>query len=196
MPNRIGDKPQTFDRLFERMDRDGDGSVSKNEVKKHLKNAGVKAGPFGVVHSKASEAFIDNLDKDKNEAVSWNEFQGVAKDLMPAHIKNADGRIDPELANSAYKELDANQDGSVSKDELRTATYNQLPENQSYRSRIAEVAAKLGIDALDTDRNGAIERPEFDEAVQHASDLANGSGSPIDDSIEPVISSRDASDFD
>ena len=200
MPNRIGNKPQTFDRLFERMDRDGDGSVSKNEVKKHLKDAGVKAGPFGMVHSKASEAFIDNLDKDKNEAVSWSEFQGVAKDLMPAHIKNTDGRIDPELANSAFKELDANQDGSVSKDELRTATYNQLPENQSYRSRIAEVAAKLGIDALDTDRDGAIERSEFDEAVQHASDLANGSGVPsgssIDDSGEPVISSRHASDSD
>ena len=180
MPNRIGDKPRTFDRLFERMDRDKNGTVSQGEVKKHLKDAGVKAGPFGMVHSKASEAFIDNLDKNKSEGVSWNEFRGVAKDLMPADIKDAQGRIDPRLADAAFTELDANKDGSVSKDELKTATLNQLPESQSYRSRIAEVAAKLGMDALDTDRDGAIERPEFDEAVQHASDLANMPDAPED----------------
>jgi Ca2+-binding EF-hand superfamily protein len=193
MSNRIGNKPQTFNRLFERMDRDSDGAVTKSEVKAHLKDAGVKAGPFGMVHSKASEAFIDNLDKNNSERVSWNEFKGVAKDLMPADIKNAEGRIDPQLADAAFTELDANKDGSVSKDELKTATLNQLPESQSYRSRIAEVAAKLGMDALDTDRDGAIERPEFDEAVQHASDLANMPDTPEDPTIdkpeEPVRAS-------
>ena len=200
MSNRIGNKPQTFNRLFERMDRDSDGTVTKSEVKSHLKDAGVKAGPFGMVHSKASEAFIDNLDKNNSERVSWNEFKGVAKDLMPADIKNAEGRIDPELADSAFTELDANKDGSVSKDELQAATYNQLPESTSYRSRIAEVAAKLGMDALDTDRDGAIERPEFDEAVQHASDLANMPDTPedptIDKPVEPVRASWNVDDFD
>ena len=200
MPNRIGDKPQTFARLFERMDRDNDGTVSKSEVKKHLKEAGVKPGPFGMVHSKASEAFIDNLDKNNSERVSWNEFKGVAKDLMPSEIKNVEGRIDPQLADAAFTELDANKDGAVSKSELTEATYKQLPENQSYRSRIAEVAAKLGMDALDTDRDGAIERLEFDEAVQHASDLANMPEVPEDPTIDKPAEVRrpslDPSDFD
>ena len=172
MPNRIGNKPQTFDRLFDRMDGNSDGEVSKKEVKKHLKDTKVPKGMFGVIHSKASDGFIDNLDKDGSGSVNWNEFKGVAKDMLPADIKDVDGRIDPALADQTFSDLDANKDGAVSGKELETGTYDRLPEGQAFRGTLAEVAAKLGMDALDTDRNGGIAREEFDEAVQHASALA------------------------
>jgi hypothetical protein len=172
MPNGIGNKPQTFDRLFERMDRNADGEVSKKEVKKHLKDAKVPKGLFGVIHSKASDGFIDNLDQDGNGSVNWNEFKGVAKDMLPADIKDIDGRIDPALADQTFGDLDTDQDGGVSSKELEVGTFDRLPEGQAFRGALAEVAAKLAMDALDTDGDGAIRRDEFDEAVEHASALA------------------------
>ena len=171
MPNRVGNKPQTFDRLFDRMDRNQDEAISKGEVKSHLKDAGVKAGLFGIVHDKASSAFIDNLDTSKDGKVTWDEFSGVAKDVMPGDVQDAQGRIDPQLADAAFTELDANKDGAVSARELERGTLNRLPEDTSFRSTIAEVAAKLGMDALDTDRNGGIERAEYDQAVADAGEL-------------------------
>ena len=55
---------------------------------------------FGIVHDKASSAFIDNLDTSKDGKVTWNEFSGVAKDVMPGDVQDAQGRIDPQLADA------------------------------------------------------------------------------------------------
>ena len=177
MPNRIGDGPKTFERLFDRMDRNDDGGVSRKEVGKHLKAAKVPGGLFGVVHNKAEKKFMDNLDSDKNGAVTWSEFKGVVGDLLPASIKNEKGEIDRHLADSTFTDFDRNKDGGISESELKSGTYDLLPEDTSFRGTMAEVAAKLGMDALDADRNGSVGRDEFDDAVIEASLL----GKPSED---------------
>jgi hypothetical protein len=64
------------------MERNDDGGVSLKEVGKHLKAAKVPGGLFGVVHDKAENKFMDNLDSAKNGAVTWSEFKAA---LTPVH---------------------------------------------------------------------------------------------------------------
>ena len=171
MPNRIDAKPKTFERLFERMDRNKDGQVSRPEVGKHLKEADVPGGLFGVVHDKAKDGFMDKLDTDQSGGVTWGEFKGVAADLLPASIKDDAGRIDAARVDETFRSFDANSDGGISEKELKDGTHARLPEGTSFRGTLAEVAAKLGMDALDADSDGRVSRQEFENASAHASEL-------------------------
>ena len=150
------------------MDRNQDEAISKGEVKSHLKDAGVKAGLFGIVHDKASSAFIDNLDTSKDGKVTWNEFSGVAKDVMPGDVQDAQGRID-WLADAALPSSTRTKT-APSRLVRRAWDAQPAPGRPSFRSTIAEVAAKLGMGAL-VDRNGGIERVEYDQAVADAGEL-------------------------
>ena len=175
MTNPIDPRAKTFERLFERMDRNEDGAISRKEVGKHLKAAQVPGGLFGVVHNKTKDSFMDKLDSDQSGGVTWGEFKGVAADILPASIKNETGRIDASLADSTFGDFDRNKDGGISESELKRGTYELLPEDTSFRGTMAEVAAKLGIDALDADGDGAVTRDEFDDAV-HDADVLSAAG--------------------
>ena len=172
MPNNVNNKGPIRD-LFNRMDRDGDQGVNRKEVVKHLKGADVPSGPFGAVHKKVSREFIDNLDTNKDEKVTSKEFQGVASDLLPGEALDDKGRVDRPMLGEEFGKLDKDADGKVTYDELERGTYERLPEDTSYKGIIAEVAAKLGMDALDTNRDGAIGAGEI-EAIAGEADLIAG----------------------
>jgi Ca2+-binding EF-hand superfamily protein len=173
MTRPVDNKPKTFHRLFDRMDRNDDGAISKKEVGKHLKEAKVPSGLFGAVHSAAKDGFMENLDTNKDERVSWQEFQGAASSLLPADLRGVDGRIAPERAGGVFADFDANKDGNISADELEKGTLERLPENTSFRGTVAEVAARLGLDALDADGDALISAKEFDQAASDAGDLGD-----------------------
>ena len=143
MTNRIDPRAKTFEHLFERMDRNDDGAISRKEVGKHLKAAEVPGGLFGVVHSKTKDSFMAKLDSDRSGGVTWGEFKGVAADILPASLKNETGRIDATLADSAFTDFDRNKDGGISESELKHGTYELLPEDTSFRGTMAEVAAQF-----------------------------------------------------
>jgi len=169
MPNRISGN--TYNKLFTRMDRDADGAVEPKEVTKHLKNAGVDAGFLGMVHNTAKDKFMKTLDADKSGGVTWDEFQGVTKDLLPSSVRDADGKIDADLANKTFEKLDRNGDGGVNRSELEKGTLDALPQDASFRGTTAEIAAKLGLDAFDANRDRLISREEFNTALSDADAL-------------------------
>lgn len=175
MSNRIGNKLPVFENLFARMDKNNDGAVSKSEVGKHLKEADVPHGLFGIVHSKVKDGFMENLDGNKDGGVTWNEFQDVAAGILLKSMQTEDGGIDPTLADDAFGEFDTDQDGAIDAKELERGTLNRIPEGKAFRGVMAEVGAKLGMDALDTNRDKQVSKEEFDAAVAHASELSSDS---------------------
>jgi Ca2+-binding EF-hand superfamily protein len=177
MPNSIGNKGP-INALFGRMDRNADGAVDGKEVKKHLKVVGAPSGLFGVYHTTASDKFIETLDANNDKKVTWNEFQGAAKTLLPESMRNANGDVDPALADTAFAIADADADGEVTANELETATLDALPAGASFRGVTAQIAAKLGLDALDSDRSGSVSAAELKAAATEAADLLNSGGDP------------------
>jgi Ca2+-binding EF-hand superfamily protein len=175
MPNRIGNKPPVFENLFARMDKNSDGAVSKSEVGKHLKKADVPSGLFGAVHSKTKDGFMEKLDVNRDGGITWDEFQGVAAETLPQSMRTEGGGINVDLADEAFAEFDSDLDGSIDEKELQKGTYNRIPKGTSFRGVMAEVGAKLGMDALDTNSDKLISKNEFDAAVTHASDLNSDS---------------------
>lgn len=175
MPNRIGNKPPVFENLFSRMDKNNDGAVSKSEVGKHLKEVDVPSGLFGVIHSKAKDGFMEKLDTNKDGGVTWNEFQGVAAGTLPESMQTEGGGINPALADEAFSEFDSDKDGSIDARELERGTLNRIPKEKAFRGVLAEVGAKLGMDALDGNRDKRVSKEEFDAAVEHASEISSDS---------------------
>jgi hypothetical protein len=81
----------------------------------------------------------------------------------------------------------------VTYDEMEKGTYERLPEGTSYKGIIAEVAAKLGMDALDANRDGSIAAEEL-EAVASEVDLIAGaapSGTAVVNADTPSATETD-----
>jgi Ca2+-binding EF-hand superfamily protein len=195
MPSSINNNTGPIRALFARMDRNEDGGIDRKEVKKHLEDVGAPAGLFGIYHSTASDKFVSKLDTNKDDKVTWNEFQGTAQQMLPASMRNAAGNVDPTLADPAFTSVDTNGDGGVSGKELEAAALAALPADASFRGVTAEIAAKLGLDALDTNQDGTVSAAEMKAAASEAAELLNDRSLQARDTVEAeALDSTDRDD--
>jgi len=61
----------TPEKAFAFFDEDGDGKLTKNEIKDLLKQAEISGFIRGIVSSK----LIEGYDKDGDELIDWKEFK-------------------------------------------------------------------------------------------------------------------------
>lgn len=122
-------------RILQHLDKDGNGSVSKEEF---LASERAQQNP-----ERAEKAF-GHLDADGNGEITAEEF---------AKHKPLGGRGDGDRPNPAeiFKRLDKDGNGSISKQEFTSGERAQ---------RNPEMAEKL-FGKLDADGNGEISRDEF-----------------------------------
>jgi Ca2+-binding EF-hand superfamily protein len=163
--------PSFLPDLFARIDANGDKGIDRAEVIRHLKNCGIGGGLLGIIHSTAADKFIEKLDTNGDKRVTWAEFQGVAQQVLPATIFDEQGNVRPELVAQVYAELDKNQNGGVTLDELKAGAAKQVPADTTMRNTVIDIAGRLGLDALDTNRNGLIEKLELEAAARSVAEL-------------------------
>ena len=161
--------------LFSRVDENKDCGIEKNEIKDHLGRVGIGGGLFGIVHKKVASAFLEQLDTNTDERVTWEEFRSVSQSVMPADIFDEEGQIRLDLVDEVYAELDANLDAGVTRKEIESSALRQMGEDISNRGKKAEVAGKLGIDALDFDKSGDISKEELLNAARQVAQLVDTS---------------------
>jgi hypothetical protein len=164
-------KSTFFADLFKRIDSNGDKAIGRKEVIAHLDRVGVEAGLFGLVHKTVAKTFMKKLDRDADSTVTMAEFRGVASQLMPPNIFDEDGNLKPELVASTFTSFDADGDGRLTRAEFEQALMEQLPPDTTSRSTVADVMSKLGIDALDLNRDGAVQSGEFSQAADAVAGL-------------------------
>ena len=68
---------KTPEEAFRFFDENGDGKLSKSEIKNLLKEAEISGFIRGVVSSK----LIEGYDKDGDDSINWKEFQTAIDEI-------------------------------------------------------------------------------------------------------------------
>lgn len=136
-------KPHNPAKIIEHLDKDGSGTVSKDEF---LGSERAQNNP-----DRAAKAF-DHIDADGNGELTTQEFA----EHRPREGRDGDRRNPAEV----FKHLDKDGNGSISKDEFTSGERAQ---------RNPEMAARL-FGRLDADSNGEISREEFAKRPRRGGD--------------------------
>lgn len=158
--------------LFQRMDANKDEGLDRDEIIAHLKHVKVKGGFLGLVYGAVASKFIEDLDTDRNERVSPAEFRAIAKKVLPESIFDEDGRVKFDRLDETFATFDADRSGGATQPELYDATFQALGPDAEHRKVMADVASKLGVDALDRDGDKEISRDELERAARTVDGLS------------------------
>jgi len=147
-----------------RFDRDGNGVVSRDEMR-----------------AAASEHF-DKVDANKDGRITADEMQAAGRDRASKHFakkdKNGDGKLTRDevahMPDQVFARIDANHDGALAPDELAAA-------HQGHGDRGAKF-----FEHLDTNHDGVVSKDEaLAGADQRFSKMdANGDGVVTKDEVK------------
>jgi hypothetical protein len=102
-----------------------------------------------------ADKLIESLDADKDQKISWNEFRSYEDQifaLLAPGVKAGAADADTEAAAATeFGRQDRKKDGKLSKDDLQANTREKLPEGTDHADLIAQLGARVAIDAVDRD---------------------------------------------
>ena len=129
--------------MYDKMDADGDGSVTQEEF--------VAARPDDVTEEMATNLY-NSFDTDESGSLTESEFETSMNQAPPPPPPGGGGGMGSSTEKSqTFSELDTNQDGVVSAEELAAARPDDVTE---------EMAANL-FKSLDTDGSGGLTATEY-----------------------------------
>lgn len=154
----------TINSIFTRIDTRADGALTRSEVKSMVEKAGVGGGLFGGIKvDQATDAFMDQLDTNKDGKIVLDELNTQLKDLVTKLGQNEPGKSIPEIAGEWFAKADTSKNGQLTKDEVKAPIKQALEDaGQSMADLKADIAAKIGVHLLDEDRSGQVSRAEVD----------------------------------
>jgi len=155
------------DAVFAVIDENGDGSISRKELTKHLTGAGYSVAAVGKIFGK--------LDVDGSGELSKEELRQGFLQYTPLREAPGLGSYNQQFvdeihedADRVFSSIDSNNDGSVTKDELR----EHLKVFSGYSFKAISNVFKL----LDVNRDGEISKDELREAFVKYSALRQAIG--------------------
>ena len=151
-------QPPSQQRLFDKVDSDGDGGVSATEFESMVSDISAKTGN---TLGDSAELF-SQMDGDGDGSLSSSELQEGMKSLMPpppstmafAQSRGAGGESD---GDDLFSMIDADGNGSLSSDEVQALV--EQASSELGTDMADQLAEKLA--ALDTDGDGALSTSEF-----------------------------------
>ena len=127
-----------------------------------------------------SDKLFETLDTDTDDKIGWAEFQAFKAEVFKSIAPGVDSKSSPEevtkAAETRFDELD-NSDGSLNYKELHKGTKDALPEKTKHADLIAQLGARIALDAVDKDqrdqkvKDRTLKKSEWLEA---AADLHQG----------------------
>jgi len=155
------------DAVFTVIDENGDGSISRAELLAHLTKSGYT--------EKAADLIFDKLDTDKSEEISKEELRAGFLQYTPLREAPGLGRYNAEFINEIHTDadalfaaVDADNSGSISKEELR----DHLKQFSKYSFKAISNIFQL----LDVNNDGYIEKQELRDAFVKYSALRQAIG--------------------
>lgn len=178
---------RTFNRVLgvdESRTDTGNMAFSRGELKNYLdKQLQLADGEWfrGKKLDGVADALMEKMDKDGDGQVAWSEFQSFRQDILKVLAPSAEEGASPEQvaqgAGESFGGIDRDGSGSLEMGELQRSTTSNLPEDTDHADLVAQLGARMAIDAVDTDERGkkvADRRLSRQEWVAAARALAGG----------------------
>jgi hypothetical protein len=115
----------------------------------------------------ATSALMEELDADASGDVSWTEFSAMSDKLIEAVAEGVDtGDRDAvqSAAIDSYRSVGGSGE-SISMEQMQEHAERALPPETEHRSLVAQLTARLAIDAIDTDQIG---QPMSERSISQA----------------------------
>jgi len=120
----------TAQELFQRLDKSGDGLVSKSELKKGIMRSKSMRSALGLFNYSQCARFVEDADADGSGNLDVGEFRSFLSEREAAldkfshekaqqHLEASE--VDPKIIEVTFKEIDANGDGRLDFHELGIA---------------------------------------------------------------------------
>lgn len=127
------------------------------------------------------DALIEQLDKDGDGAISWAEFGGFRAQTLELLAPGGGGSPEAaaQAARGTFNSFDRGRDGAVDYDDMFAGTREALPGDTDHRDLVAQLGARIALDAGDTDqRRAPVKDRELsvEEWTAVARELARGGG--------------------
>ncbi|CAL9203568.1 unnamed protein product [Musa hybrid cultivar] len=140
--------PSELKRVFQMFDRNGDGSITKNELQDSLKNLGIH------IPEEELAAMIEKIDVNGDGCVDVEEFGTLYQTIMGE-------RDEDEDMLEAFNVFDQNGDGFITVEELRSV----LSSLGLKQGRTVEECRKM-ISKVDVDGDGKVNFKEFKQMMK------------------------------
>ena len=156
-----GPQEDPIARLFQRIAPESDSaSFGSSHLKEYLDDdLQFAEGEWfrGTKLNGATEGLMEQLDGDKNGSVASAEFEGfrdtVMEAVVPGLAPDASNEQVTEAAQLLFAKLDGAQgDGKLTLAEIQAMAKAMLPEDTSNKDLVAQLGARVAIDAVDTDQ--------------------------------------------
>ena len=135
-----------FKEAFALFDQDGDGTITLPELRTVMQSLGQNPTDQELIE------VINEVDDDGNQEIGFDEFLK----LMARNMQDID---EEKVINQGFAIFDANGDGSISIDDLRTIT-------RSLGEELSEEELHEIIKDIDTNGDDMINFSEFSELVR------------------------------
>merc|ERR1712151_1192609 len=103
-------------KTFQALDKNGDGSVTKQELLAAMRDRPDIAEALGLTTQKDATSLLESADTDKNGEMDFQEFSRI---LSSGLLRNS--LVDDSTAKRIFQKVDTNGDGSVDRSELKAA---------------------------------------------------------------------------
>jgi len=167
MPDVCDDVIADADAIFNIIDEDGDGTISRTELVLHLVKAGYTEDSVHMLFEK--------LDANKDEVLSRNELRDGFLKFTPLRSAPGLGNYNEQFvdeihadADALFASIDVDASGTITKDELR----NHLKQFSKYSFKAISNIFSM----LDVNRDGEIEKQELRDAFVKYSALRQAIG--------------------
>lgn len=147
--------------LFASIDKNGDGRVTKTELKQAIKvNPGLKK-TLKIPSFKAAAQFLDNADADKSGSMDMEEFQAYLskiREVAPTEVIT----VDEATVRAVFDAMDKDGKGSLDVQALKLAYVGILLSTGQMvsRKRVARWAVR-NLKKHDADGNKSLDAEEF-----------------------------------
>ncbi|RME21622.1 MAG: hypothetical protein D6798_17660 [Deltaproteobacteria bacterium] len=176
-----GPMGRVFQRVLGITEGGADMAFTRDQLQRYLdQDLQLAEGEWfrGKKLSGVADALMKQLDTDGDGKVSWTEFRAFEKQTLATVAPGAGGsRAEVERAADArFGEIDENGDGRLTYDELFARTRGELPRGTDHKDLIAQLAARIALDAVDVDqRNQPVKKRALDrnEWKKGAGDMAD-----------------------